>query len=186
MNIPITIPDWIEKAISWETPLPHLNDRILLALEIASQNIQRGEGPFAAILFSQETHLPVAAGVNLVLQNQQSFMHAEITAILIAQHHFKTYDLSLQNLELVCSCEPCMMCLGGIYWSGVRGLAYSATTQHATAIGFDEGDKLLNWHTQAQKRGLHVRGPVLPEKGNALLTAYQEANGIIYSPSASR
>ena len=42
---------------------PRKKDRIQLALEIGYQNISHGEGPFPALLFSQETWLPVAAGV---------------------------------------------------------------------------------------------------------------------------
>lgn len=185
MDICLSIPEWVHTAIEWTSPLPDPTDRIQLAIDMGYENVRQGEGPFSAILFSRETWLPVTAGVNLVLRNQQSFMHAEMTAIAMAQNKLHTFDLSPYNLELVCSCEPCMMCLGGIYWSGVKSIAYSGTTQHATQIGFDEGDKPTNWHEKAQKRGLCVTGPLLPEKGNLLLTAYKEANGIIYSPSAS-
>lgn len=83
-----------------------------------------------------------------MLSSGQSFAHAEMTAIAAAQR--KTGRIDLAGFELVSSCEPCVMCFGGILWSGVSALLYGAPGRMAAETGFDEGDKVPDWHNSLE------------------------------------
>jgi guanine deaminase len=47
-----------------------------------------------------------------------------------------THDLS--GCVIYSSCEPCPMCLGAIYWAGIRRLVYASDRYKAAASGFDD------------------------------------------------
>ena len=44
----------------------------------------------------------------------------------------------LDGCEVYCSCEPCPMCLGAIYWSRISKLYFANTKEDAAAIDFDD------------------------------------------------
>lgn len=183
MQLSFKLPDWL---IDFETSLPisrKVEDRVAMTLELTRRNLQEGSGgPFGAIIFERKTCKPVAAGVNLVVSSGFSLFHAEVIAILRAQDKLKTYDLSTYNLEMVASCEPCIMCHGALLWSGIHSLVYSADKEDAENIGFDEGDKPHNWRSLFGKRKIMVLGPILREEGKQLLKDYADGNGTIYNP----
>jgi tRNA(Arg) A34 adenosine deaminase TadA len=47
-----------------------------------------------------------------------------------------THDLG--ECVIYASCEPCPMCLGAIYWAGIRRIVYAADRYRAAAAGFDD------------------------------------------------
>ncbi len=49
--------------------------------------------------------------------------------------------MNLSDCTLYTSCEPCPMCLGAIYWSGIRKVVYSCDRTDAESAGFS--DKLI-------------------------------------------
>ena len=75
-------------------------------------------------------------------------VHGEMVAIQFAQQKLKTFALKdktgAKEYCLFTSCEPCAMCLGGTFWSGVSKMVCAATKADAESIGFDEvGMKML-------------------------------------------
>ncbi|MCE2466499.1 MAG: nucleoside deaminase, partial [Caldilineaceae bacterium] len=36
------------------------------------------------------------------------------------------------------SCEPCPMCLGAVYWSGITRIYFANSREDAAAAGFDD------------------------------------------------
>jgi tRNA(Arg) A34 adenosine deaminase TadA len=44
----------------------------------------------------------------------------------------------LQGCDVYCSCEPCPMCLGAIYWSRPRAVFFAASREDAARAGFDD------------------------------------------------
>ena len=113
-----------------------------------------------------------------MLSSGQSFAHAEMTAIAAAQR--KTGRIDLAGFELVSSCEPCVMCFGGILWSGVSALLYGAPGRMAAETGFDEGDKVPDWHNSLESRGIRVCGPLLGEAARKPFELYRKLGGVIY------
>ncbi|MCW3788747.1 nucleoside deaminase [Plebeiibacterium sediminum] len=104
------------------------------AIELSENNVKNGGGPFGAVIVKEGKI--VAEGFNQVTQNNDPTAHAEVTAIRNAASHLSTYDLS--GCVIYTSCEPCPMCLGAIYWSGIREMYYGNTQKNAASIGFDD------------------------------------------------
>ena len=115
------------------------NDRkfLLKAISIAKDGIQNGCGPFGAVLVMKNKVISEAC--NRVILNNDPTAHAEILAIRQASSILHTHDLS--ECTLYTSCEPCPMCLGAIYWSGIKKIVYSCDRTDAEAAGFS--DKLI-------------------------------------------
>jgi len=115
------------------------NDKIFLlrAIEIASEGILNGNGPFGAVIVRDGKILSESS--NRVVLNNDPTAHAEILVIRQASSVLQNFDL--KDCILYSSCEPCPMCLGAIYWSGVRKVVYSSDRTDAEAAGFS--DKLI-------------------------------------------
>ena len=112
------------------------NDKIFLlrAIEIASAGISEGGGPFGAVIVKDGKI--IAEAFNRVVLNSDPTAHAEILAIRLASYVLKTHELN--ECILYTSCEPCPMCLGAIYWSGIKKVLYSCDRIDAEAAGFSD------------------------------------------------
>lgn len=155
-------------------------------IDLARRNAAAEGGPFAAAVFERETGRLVAAGANRVLASRSSLAHAEMVALALAQQRLASHDLGAPELpvhELVSSVEPCLMCLGGVLWSGVRALVCGARDEDARAVGFDEGPKPGDWIAQFEQRGIAVERDLLRAEAIAVLRDYAAAGGCIYNPS---
>jgi tRNA(Arg) A34 adenosine deaminase TadA len=156
-----------------------------LAIELSRQNVLRGTGgPFGAAVFESESGALVAVGVNSVVRLQNSALHAEILALMLAEHRVGSYTLQSAELpahELVTSCDPCAMCLGAVHWSGVRRLVTGATREDAVALSFDEGPVFPESFEYLEARGVAVVRGVLRKEAAAVLELYQRQGGPIYN-----
>jgi tRNA(Arg) A34 adenosine deaminase TadA len=179
------MPDWVEQVVDWNARYRSDDDRMRLAVELARQNVLRGSGgPFGAGVFEANGGRLVAAGVNSVTRLNNSILHAETLAIMLAQSRLGTYALGARGDEsylLVTSCEPCAMCLGATLWSGVRGLVCGAAKEDATAVGFDEGPVFAESWAYLERRGVRTARGVLRDQAVAVLELYRATGGAIYS-----
>ena len=179
----LQLPAWIEElAGDPERRYPDPAERMRLAVELACRNAERDSGgPFGAAVFDLESGRLIAPGVNRVIPESCSVAHAETMAIMLAQKRLGTFDLrSLGSYELATSAEPCAMCYGALPWSGIRRLAYGATREDVTAIGFDEGDKPADWAASLEARGIEVVHGLLRAEAREALQCYRRRNGTIY------
>jgi tRNA(Arg) A34 adenosine deaminase TadA len=115
------------------------NDKLFLlrAIELAADGISVGGGPFGALVV--KNNKIISESTNRVVLNNDPTAHAEILAIRQAAESLKTFDLD--GCTLYTSCEPCPMCLGAIYWSGIKKVVYSCDRCDAEKAGFS--DKLI-------------------------------------------
>ena len=104
------------------------------AVETAKQNIEKGGGPFGAIIVKDNE--VVAQCGNSVTNDNDPTAHAEVNCIRSACKKLNTFDLS--GCVIYSSCEPCPMCLSAIYWARLDRLVYAATRQDAAGAGFDD------------------------------------------------
>jgi tRNA(Arg) A34 adenosine deaminase TadA len=104
------------------------------AIDLATQNVLSGGGPFGAIIV--QNGIIIATGSNKVTINNDPTAHAEVVAIREACLALNTWNLA--EAELYTSCEPCPMCLGAVYWSGIRKVYYAATREDAATAGFSD------------------------------------------------
>ena len=105
-----------------------------MACELASENIDRGGGPFGAVIV-KDGEVIAAAGNSVTLDNDPT-AHAEVNAIRRAcalTHNFK-----LDGCVVYSSCEPCPMCLSALYWAGVSRIYFGNTTADADRINFGD------------------------------------------------
>jgi tRNA(Arg) A34 adenosine deaminase TadA len=182
-SVILALPAWIEElAGDRERRYRDPAERMRLAVELARRNAERDTGgPFGAAVFDLESGRMIAPGVNRVVPESCSVAHAETMAIMLAQRRLGTFDLrSVGSYELVSSAEPCAMCYGALPWSGIRRLAYGATREDVTAIGFDEGDKPENWAAALERRGIEVVHGLLRAEAREALESYRRRNGKIY------
>ncbi|MBO7508660.1 MAG: nucleoside deaminase [Alphaproteobacteria bacterium] len=143
--------------------------------------IARGHGPFLAAIYDGRGHL-VAKSANTVIKGGCSHNHAEMNAIHESEKILKTYDLSGRNLSLYITAEPCMMCIGGIMWSGIKNVYFGVLSRDVENItGFDEGFK-PDWLKEFKRRKITVYGNIEPEIGKNILQDYVNQKHIIYKP----
>ena len=160
-------------------------EEIILALQQELPNyIARGSGPFLAAIYDESGHL-IAKEANSVVNEVCSHNHAEMNTIKAAEKKLNTYDLSSHHLSLYVTAEPCIMCLGGIMWSGIKEVYYSVPSKDVEEItGFDEGFK-PQWLDEFKKRGITVYGHIEVEAGQKVLKEYVKKGNVVYKPDRS-
>ena len=92
------------------------------ALRVASENVDKGGGPFGAVVVRDGEI--VARAANQVTQSNDPTAHAEVEAIREACRTLGTFQL--EGCEIYSSSEPCPMCLGAVYWARPRAVYYAS------------------------------------------------------------
>jgi tRNA(Arg) A34 adenosine deaminase TadA len=182
-KIVLEIPDWLDNVAApgqYRTD----EDRMRVVIALARKNVEsRTGGPFGAAVFECSSGRLIAGGVNLVLPLKNSVLHAEMVAIMLAEARLDSFSLGEESgakHELVTSCEPCAMCLGGIHWSGVSRLVTGATRQDVEEIRFDEGPVFPESYRYLEQRGLTITQGVLRDEARTVLRLYATMSGEIY------
>lgn len=175
----LTLPTWLHDDLPDTLPDPH--DRVRFVIDLARRSVENGGGPFGAAVFHLDGRL-IAAGANLVLTAGSSLLHAEVVAILAAQarlqHHLLVFDTT--RTEMVCSCDPCAMCLGAIHWAGTSRLLTAASGHDARDSGFDEGPVDDSSFAYLARNGIDIQRGILRDEAAAVLHDYKRRNGTIY------
>ncbi|MBT4155505.1 MAG: nucleoside deaminase [Candidatus Marinimicrobia bacterium] len=105
------------------------------AIRLSLENVNSGNGgPFGAVIVKNGNI--IARGVNAVTSTNDPTAHAEVVAIRNACEKLGSFQLN--GCEIYCSCEPCPMCLGAIYWARPDKIYYANTKQDASNINFDD------------------------------------------------
>ena len=179
-HLSISLPDWAHR-LARRQVFGNDTDKMAFVIGLARQNVMEGTGgPFAAAVFDKDTGELLGMGVNQVVPANNSALHAEVMAIMLAEQAIGSYSLA-SGYELFSSCEPCAMCLGATLWSGVGRLVCAATGEDARAIGFDEGPVFpASWDYLA-KRGVHIEHEVMREEARAVFDLYRLAGGTLYN-----
>lgn len=120
------------------------------AIELAKANIQKGGGPFGAVI--ARNGQIIAEGTNSVTVKNDPTAHAEIEAIRQATGELKNWQLD--DCILYSSCEPCPMCLGATYWAGIKEVYFASTRDDAEKAGFSDALIYREIDTPIQNRQL--------------------------------
>jgi len=183
-EIRIGLPAWVSDTIDPHRSYGTDGERMAVAVRLARENVRRGTGgPFGAAIFAPDGRL-VSTGVNRVVPLNNSVLHAEIVAIMMAQARLGVYSLSIDETsghELFTSCEPCAMCLGAIQWSGVKRVVWAATREDAGRLQFDEGPVFHASYVYLTARGIRFEAGPLREEARAVLNEYGSGGGEIYN-----
>ena len=160
------------------------DERIILGLqdELLAQ-IRGGSdcGPFMAAVYDRDGNC-LSRAVNTVVSENCSHSHAEMNALRLVEDALGTWNLAPRDLVLYTTSEPCMMCMGGILWSGIRKVVYGVPSGRVEALtGFDEGFK-PDWTIEFARRGIEVVGPLAVEEGEAVHREYMRLQKTVYVP----
>lgn len=131
------------------------------AIELARQARARGNHPFGALLVA-DGQIALEAENTVVSQNDPT-RHAEMNLVQAAWR--KLPPELIRRSTLYTSTEPCPMCTGAIFWSGIRRLVFSVP---ALDLGEMSGDRFCGpcgaLFDRADER-TEVVGPVLADEG---------------------
>lgn len=181
----ISTPGWLAKFTDWERPLATDDDRMRLAIALSRANVERGTGgPFGALIVESDSGRIVAAGTNSVVRLNNSTLHGEIVAFMVAQQRLRSFSLAAPGMpahDLVTSCEPCAMCLGAALWSGVKRVVSGAAREDATRLQFEEGPVFPQSYAYLESRGVTFTRNVLREEARVVLEQYRARGGLIYN-----
>lgn len=112
-------------------------DRVLLRAAVERARGSRAEGnhPFGAILADRDGAVLLEAG-NTVGTERDCTGHAETN---LARAASKAYDREfLGSCTLYTSAEPCAMCSGAIYWSGIGRVVYALSERALRGLTGDD------------------------------------------------
>jgi tRNA(Arg) A34 adenosine deaminase TadA len=184
-RVQIEYPSWVNEVVDWTRTLASDDDRMRLAVRVSRENVERGTGgPFGALIVERDSGRLVAVGMNSVVRLHNCTLHGEMVAFMMAQQRLRSYTLAAPGMaahELVTSCEPCAMCLGGALWSGVTRIVMGASRDDATRLSFEEGPVFPQSYAYLEARGIGITRGVLREEARAVLEQYRSEGGTIYN-----
>lgn len=130
------------------------------AIELAAQARARGNHPFGALLVLDNRLLLTAE--NTVNTERDPTGHAETNLIRRAVREIEPQKLAASTLYT--SCEPCAMCVGALYWAGVRQVVYALSAAELALLA--GGDFLVPCRELFSKarQQVEVSGPHLYEE----------------------
>ena len=102
------------------------------AIAIAQEVKSSGDVPVGALIINKAGEI-VSSGKNEREKNSDPTAHAEIVAIRIASEKLGSWRLD--DLTLIVTLEPCVMCAGAILQSRIKRLVFGAFDQKAGAVG---------------------------------------------------
>ena len=100
------------------------------ALDLADRSVVAGNHPFGALLVLNDE--VVVEAENTVNSDSDVTRHAEMNAISHACRVMSKSDLS--QAILFTSTEPCAMCAGALYWSGIKTVVYGCSAEKLQEI----------------------------------------------------
>jgi guanine deaminase len=175
------------------------NRWIELACEEAKVSVERGGGPFGAVILQvdDETNEMIRYWTehNHVTEFCDPTAHAEISAIRSACHELGVLNLGrigkqesklpqmgeTSHCEIYCSCEPCPMCYSAIMWARIPVVVFSATRYDAAQPGVDFLDEEI--HDELRKdygdRSIQVFRAVCPNAQEAF-ELWKKSNNKLY------
>ena len=94
---------------------------LLRAIELAYLSRANGNHPFGSLLVDASGRVALEAENTAVTEDVTA--HAELNVVRAACRQFEF--ATLEGVTLYASTEPCVMCSGAIYWSGIGRVVYA-------------------------------------------------------------
>jgi tRNA(Arg) A34 adenosine deaminase TadA len=137
-----------------------------------------GNHPFGALLVNDKNEIILEAE-NTVFSDNDVTRHAELNLVSKAN---RTLDPEIiKESTLYTSTEPCAMCAGSIFWTGIKRVVYACSEERLGEItrksGTEEKDGSLNVpcrliFSRASGRTVQVIGPILEEEAAKVHETY--------------
>jgi tRNA(adenine34) deaminase len=143
----------------------HASDEVLMreAITLARKAAAAGEVPVGCVV--ELGGKVIGQGENRTIRDSDPTAHAEIIALREAAGAFGDYRL--EGAKLVCTVEPCLMCLGAILHARIAEVVYGVAEPKFGAL---ESRFQLGGHERLRKTTF--RGGVLAEEIAPLMSAF--------------
>ena len=139
------------------------------AIALSKSAMANGDEPFGSVLVKGGEVLLRAE--NSVFTGRDMTNHAELNLVKLAAKHYDTAFLA--DCTLYTSTEPCAMCAGAIYWSGIGHMVFACSETRLSqiaGIGLDVPSRAV---LQTGARKVSVVGPTdLEEEAAAVHQAF--------------
>ncbi|MEL7610767.1 MAG: nucleoside deaminase [Bacillota bacterium] len=99
--------------------------------ELARRALARGDDGFAAVLVGENGEIMMEQG-NMAGTDRDPTAH---DAILLARRAAKTYPKNeLQKCTMYALVEPCVMCMGAVFWTGIGAVKFAMSEKRLGEI----------------------------------------------------
>ena len=135
------------------------------AIDLASAAREHGAHPFGALIVDQDGQILVTARNNAVPPKGDPTQHAERLACSKISRQFTPAQLN--RCTLYASTEPCAMCAGAIYWTGIGRVVYALSEKTLYSLTGSHAENLDLPCREVFDRGQRptaVLGPFLEEE----------------------
>lgn len=130
------------------------------AIALSKSALEHGGEPFGSVLVKDGEIILRAE--NNVFSGHDMTNHAELNLVKLAAQHYDPAFLA--DCTLYTSTEPCAMCSGAIYWSGIGRMVFACSEKRLgeiAGIGLDVPSRAV-LHSGARK--VEVVGPTALEE----------------------
>lgn len=150
------------------------------AFDAARRSREQGDHPFGAVLVSPDGTVVREQGNGYSAEGGDMTAHAERLLATWASKHHRPEDLAA--FTLYSSAEPCAMCAGAIYWSGIGRVVYGQSERGLKALTGDHPENpTLDMPCREVfargQRAVEVIGPLLEDEAAALQSSFWNRTG---------
>jgi len=144
------------------------------AIKLSAQAGQRGNRPFGAVIVNS-TGAVLGEAFNDNTETGDCTRHAEVNALRAASQTHKRD--AFQDATMYASGEPCVMCAGAIFWSGIRRVVFgidAVSLRSFRALQAGAGDLEMSCRDvfATSPQPFEVLGPALADEATAPHTAF--------------
>jgi tRNA(Arg) A34 adenosine deaminase TadA len=131
------------------------------AIDLARRARARGNHPFGAVLVTDQQ--VVLEAENTVVSENNPTCHAEMNLVQAA---WRTLPADvIRESTLYASTEPCPMCTGAIFWSGIRRVVFSFPALDLGVMADDTFCGPCKPLFDRAQQATEVVGPILADEG---------------------
>ena len=140
------------------------------AISLAEDSKNRGSHPFASTVVAADGTMLASAGNNSLPPTGDPTQHAELRAASAAARQCSPEELA--EATLYTSAEPCVMCTGAVYWTGIGRIVYALSERRLLELTGDDPenptfDLPCREVLSRGQRVIEVVGPVLEDEAAA-------------------
>ena len=151
--------------------LPSVDESHLLrTIELARRSRERGNQPFGSLLVDASGEVVLEAE-NTIVTDHDVTAHAEFNLVRAASMQLDAQVI--RESTLYTSTEPCAMCSGAIFWSGIGRVVYALSSEQLMSIVKDDSGSFtlaLSCRDVFARggRAIEISGPHLTEEATTV------------------
>lgn len=146
-------------------------DCMKIAIKEAEKGLKLYNYPFGCCI---KTGDEIVAAYNTCVVEKSNVRHAEINAIN------KLLDKREgEKLEIFCTTEPCLMCIGAIHWSGIKRVVYGCSIKDSKEAGFNEIEISIKDIVESQNLAIEIVSGYMRDDCRELFAKWKKINRLI-------